>query len=209
MKVVDFNLSCHAMSIETRICGIFAYAHEISWIFMFLFRWQAPDFIVNLDLQDYKTNWTACWNFERKSAQSMRKSCKHARLANLLDQTFRNQVTQEYLDIIETWVNKIAYGITLSVRSTWTGDANMLCNSLRHTHTLYKYTLYTWRYYHVLFLLIFPTTHHPACNGKSTVHLCPLYTICNFLFCLGHEHNPTIVLVGSPTEALNAQYAHQ
>ena len=30
MKVVDFNLSCHAMSIETRICGIFAYAHEIS-----------------------------------------------------------------------------------------------------------------------------------------------------------------------------------
>ena len=37
-----------------------------------------------------------CWNFGGKSAQTMRKSCKHARLAHL-DQTFRNQVAQEHL----------------------------------------------------------------------------------------------------------------
>ena len=158
------------MSIETRYLRHFCLC---TWNFMFLFRWQAPDFIVNLDLQDYKTNWTACWNFERKSAQSMRKSCKHARLANLLDQTFRNQVTQEYLDIIETWVNKIVFEITLSVRSTWIRDANKLCNSLRHTHTLYILNI------HVLSLLARPTiqawSHHAACNGKNILDLCPLY----------------------------------
>ena len=37
----------------------------------------------------------SCWNFERKS-QTVRKSCKHARLAHL-DQMFRNQVAQELL----------------------------------------------------------------------------------------------------------------
>ena len=41
----------------------------------------------------------SCWNFERKSAQTVRKSCKHARLAHL-DQTFRNQVAQELLVVI-------------------------------------------------------------------------------------------------------------
>jgi hypothetical protein len=34
------------------------------------------------------------WNFERKSAQTVLKSCRHATLAHL-DQTFGNQVTQE------------------------------------------------------------------------------------------------------------------
>ena len=51
-----------------------------------------------LDLQKYQQK-LSCWNFERKSAQTVRKSCKHARLAHL-DQTFRNQVAQELLVVI-------------------------------------------------------------------------------------------------------------
>jgi hypothetical protein len=44
--------------------------------------------------------WTQIFKIcVQSSLQSMRKSCKHARLANL-DQTFKNQVIQEYLDII-------------------------------------------------------------------------------------------------------------
>ena len=53
------------------------------------------------------------WNFERKSAQTVRKSCRHATLAHL-DQTFGNQVTQELLVIILDMSIKIACGTTLS-----------------------------------------------------------------------------------------------
>ena len=182
----------------TGICNIYIYTIHIhirpyTCIYIYDYIW---DCIVDSLMDTGNRTWLMWFRLcspkqTFKASWTRSTSCKHARLANL-EQTLSNQVTQKYLE-----------------RSTWIRDANMLCGSLRHTHTLYKYTLYTWRYYHVLFLLICPTTHHPACNGKSTVHLCPLYTICNFLFCLGHEHNPTIVLVGSPTEALNAQYAHQ
>ena len=85
--------------------------------------------------------WSCCC-FLQQPYRFYSWTCKHARLAHL-DQTFRNQVAQELLVIIWTWVIKIACGTTLSVGSTnsfsWIRVVDMFCPIFEtYAHTLDK-----------------------------------------------------------------------